>query len=109
MIFYFPSLPGPHRDNLIIKLLKHYPNSIMLIEKPTHATCKEALLLEQKLKDENMFNRLLYGQHDALDPSRKEILSLASHYKSQIKEISIKINHPKSQYLPKDARIFEKK
>ena len=96
VIFYFPSLPGSYRDNLVIKVLVHFTKSIILIEKPTNITAQEALSFEQKLKQKDLYDRVIFGQHDALDPSRAKILQLAKENKNQIKEIKIKFNYPKS-------------
>jgi predicted dehydrogenase len=109
LIFYFPCLPGFYREFTSIKILKHFTNSIMLIEKPTNNTAEDALSYKTQLEAEGVYNRLVFGQHDALDPSRVYLLHLAKTFKSDVREIRIKFNYPKSQSVPGDKRIFDKK
>ena len=42
LIFYYPTVPNKMRDQNTIALLKHFPNSAMLMEKPSHNTASEA-------------------------------------------------------------------
>jgi predicted dehydrogenase len=40
--FYYPTIPHKERDETMLKLLDHYPNAIMLCEKPSHNSAGEA-------------------------------------------------------------------
>ena len=42
LAFYYPSVPLPERDEAVVEILKHFENSVMLIEKPSHNTAKDA-------------------------------------------------------------------
>ena len=64
--------------------------------------------MEKRLKEQGLYDRVIFGMHDALDPSRVKILQLAKENKNQIKELRIKFNYPKSQFAPGDWRIFNK-
>lgn len=57
-----------------IKILKHFTKSVMVIEKPTNNTAQEALQYKEMLIKEGVYNRIMFGQHDAIDPSRVKLL-----------------------------------
>jgi hypothetical protein len=49
IIFYYPTVPSRSRDQNTIALLKHFPNSAMLMEKPSHNTATEARAFLEEL------------------------------------------------------------
>jgi len=43
LAFYYPAVPSKLRDNRTIDVLEHFPNSIMLAEKPSHSRVEDAI------------------------------------------------------------------
>lgn len=74
LLFYYPILPSALRDENTIKVLKHFKNSIILIEKPSHNRAHEALAFKKILEQDNLLNKVIVGFHDTLSPSRAKIL-----------------------------------
>lgn len=107
LLFYYPILPSPLRDENTIRVLKHFKNSIILVEKPSHNRAAEALAFKKRLEQDNLTNRVIVGFHDTLSPSRARILELAKQHKDDIVGISAKFNYPKNPHDPSSYRIYD--
>lgn len=42
LFWYYPTVPSKKRDQTSLDLIKHFPNSLLLLEKPSHNTTAEA-------------------------------------------------------------------
>ena len=42
LFWYYPTVPSKKRDQTSLDLIKHFPNSLLLLEKPSHNTAAEA-------------------------------------------------------------------
>ena len=47
LMFYYPTVPSKKRDDSTIDLIKHFPKSLMLLEKPSHNKADEAKQFKQ--------------------------------------------------------------
>lgn len=110
--FYYPCVPCKLRDDVTIDLLKHFPNSIVLGEKPSHGTIEDALAFKKALKEHGIDqNRLVIGMHNPLHPSRKAIIKFLNENKDKYQVYAVEAyNHyPKDPTNPRDGRIYDKK
>ena len=109
VVFYYPTIPHKQRDLNSLLLLKHFKNSLILCEKPSHCTASEAKEFQNQLKLQGIDpKRFLIGMHSPLHSSRKNFLKLVQDNKNQIKHIDIVFNYPKNPHARGDARVYKK-
>lgn len=73
--FYYPAVPSKQRDERTLDVLEHFPNSIVLAEKPSHPNAEAARAFKKALEDRKIdTNRFIIGMHAPLHPSRQAIL-----------------------------------
>jgi predicted dehydrogenase len=102
--FYYPTIPHRERDEYTLKLLHHFPNAIMLCEKPSHNSAIEARAFSELLSSDK--DRFLVGMHSSLHVSRKVLLEQVQKYKDEVESVSIHFNYPKNPHDPTAARVY---
>ena len=51
LIFYYPCIPCKDRDDNTLEILAHFPNSVMLTEKPSHANRTTAVAFKKQMEE----------------------------------------------------------
>jgi len=109
VVFYYSILPSDQRNTNSVQLLKRFPNSILLIEKPSQLNYKKALEFKALLQQEGVdSNRVVVGMHSPIHPAQKCLMELIREVKNEIVHIDCHFNYPKNPHDPSSYRVYDK-
>lgn len=99
LMYYYPTVPSKKTDETSLDLLKHFPNCLLMREKPSHNSAAEAKAFRQSLVDNKINeNRFIVGMHSFLHELNLKLLELVKEKRDEIESVYIVFNCPNNPY-----------